>query len=134
MELDRELLIIVSVSFIVLWVLGKRLLGRNRGSGQSATTHQKVETWYRQARDQLELIDEELRAARSQRWDSLSRDEQLSRTDAFLRGYFGREPASYYTAEERLQIGKVWFTGRPEEETESQIETTRTRRRPGRSG
>lgn len=112
MELDRTLVIIVCVSFIVIWTLGKRFLGKAKRSRSGANdTAGRIESWYSTARDQLEMIDSGIRSARKAEWEALSEAEQLEVTNRFLSRYFGANANRIFTSEETLRIGAVYYEG-----------------------
>ena len=110
--MNRGLIIILSVAFIVVWMLGKWLLGRGRNRENSANDiTSKVETWFGIAQEQLSLMDAAVRAEREGRWNALSRSERVELTDQFLIRHFGERAPSLYRTEEKLRVGAVWYVG-----------------------
>ena len=110
--MERGLIIILSVVFIVIWMLGKRFLKRNKTRENPATDIlNQVETWYGVAQEQVALMDRSARARREEKWSALPMEERVELTDQFLTRRFGNSARDLYRADEKLRIGAVWYVG-----------------------
>ena len=116
--MDRGLIIILSVAFIVVWMLGKRFLGRGKSRDNQATEiTSRVETWFGIAQEQVALMDKAVRVDREGKWNALTKSERLELTDQFLIRHFGEHAPSLYRTEERLRVGAVWYVGTDHDES-----------------
>ena len=107
----RNLIIIGSIAFIVVWVLVRWLRSRKTQSkGQSAEPAlDDVNRWYGSAREKLLLMEKEEVKRREALWDALSREEKLQESIGFLRDRFGPRVDGKFTAEEQLTLGRVYY-------------------------
>lgn len=110
--MDRGLIIVLSVAFIVVWMLGKRLLGKNKNRTNPANdVLNQVEIWLGIAQEQVALMDKSVRARREEKWNTLPTAERVELTDQFLIRHFGNRARDLYRTDEKLRIGAVWYFG-----------------------
>jgi hypothetical protein len=109
--MDRTLFIVLCIAFIVVWMLGKRFLGKGKKVAQTpeSETMRQVETWYGVAQEQVAFMEEAMRSKREEEWNGLSREERLQITDQFFTRHFGEKSVKLYNEEERLRVALAWY-------------------------
>ena len=114
MEIDRTTILIISLVIIVVWMVGKRYLGRKKKPTSAVTGPDlltRVETWYGKAKEHVDLMEEEERKEREAQWQAKPEAERLELINQFLKQQFSESVPGLYRDEEKLQIGTVWYVG-----------------------
>lgn len=115
MGIDRDLILILSVAFIVIWVIVKRNRGgtkKSSGGNSGVELTRRVEAWFGMARERTALMDADVRIEREDRWNAKPLSERIEMTNQFLRQQFGEDAVGIYRDEEKLEIGLAWYQGR----------------------
>lgn len=108
--MDRTLIIILCVAFIVVWMLGKRFFGKKKEPQSGANElMRQVETWYSVVQEQVALMDESLRAEREAEWNALPEAERIQMANDFFTRHFGEQSVAVYSTEEKLRVSSAWF-------------------------
>ena len=116
--MDRGLIIILSVAFIVIWMLRERFLGRGKSRDSQATEiTSRVETWFGIAHEQVALMDKTVRVDREGKWNALTKSERVEMTDQFLIRHLGERARTLYRTDEKLRIGAAWYVGTDHDES-----------------
>ena len=107
--MDRGLIIILSIAFIVVWMLGKRFLGRSKTPPSNPDTElmRQVEAWFGVAQEQVAFMDEAPRSKREDEWNAMPVERRLELTNNFMTRHFSPRILVLYRDEERLRIGLV---------------------------
>jgi len=114
MGIDRNLILILSLAFIVIWVIVKRNRGgtkKSRSGNSGVELTRRVEAWFGMARERTALMDADVRTEREDQWNAKPLSERLEMTNQFLRQQFGEDAVGIYRDEEKLEIGLAWYEG-----------------------
>lgn len=110
--MDRTTIVLLSLGFIVVWMLGKRFLGKSKSETSSTPGTEimrQVESWFGIAQEQVSLMDKTVRAERETEWDAKPESERLEMTNEFLSRHFDESTVKLYRDEEKLRIGSTWY-------------------------
>ena len=108
--MDRTLIIILCVAFIVVWMLGKKYFGKKKEpEGGANDLMRKVESWYSVVQEQVAFMDEATRSQRETEWNALPEAERIRMSNEFFISHFGDQSVSIYNTEEKLRVSAAWF-------------------------
>jgi hypothetical protein len=119
--MERWQIIVACVIFIIVWMMYKRRRdgGIRKADGSQAdskSVEEKVDSWYREAQEQMAMMEEDEKAGRIDAWEEMDQEAQLAYGKRFLAQTFGPATLGKYRNEEALRIGLAAFviTEQPE--------------------
>ena len=105
--MERWQIIVACVAFIVIWMMGKRLLRGRKKPIEAGADLDRVEAWHQGAQDAIAMLGGDVLRRREELWEALGGERKLQVSEDFMAQRFGPRSLEIYSREEKLRIGRA---------------------------